>query len=139
MAYEIDPFEELERFLPKCSVSTIRMLFSGDSPLDPGEKVRLAEACTQLGKVGKSDGLADAVVTRGEKRVAKGTLSFPACGSTRSLAYEKDALKEAVAKRLLPKKDHPEAWRISRGGGQVKAEVGPSVIHVPPTPTSPRS
>ena len=35
MAYTIDPYAELERFLPKRTVSTIRMLMSGDSPLLP--------------------------------------------------------------------------------------------------------
>ena len=44
-------------------------------------------------------------------------------------AYEKDALATKAAERLLPKSKYPQAWRISRGGGQVKAEVGPQFIN----------
>ena len=75
MAYTIDPYAELERYLPVRTVSTIRMLFSGDSPLSPGEKIRLSAACSALGKDGNSTGLADIVALKGMKRVAKGTVT----------------------------------------------------------------
>lgn len=45
MPYEIDPYAELERYLSTRQVATMRMLFSGDSPLSPGHKYRLAAAC----------------------------------------------------------------------------------------------
>ena len=125
MAYEIDPFAELERFLPKRQVSTMRMLFSGDSPLTPGQKVRLGKACALLGKDGEQTGLADIVALKGEKRVAKGTLIDAGVRFFVEPRYEKPALKDKVARSLLPATKYPEAWRTSRGGGQVKAEVGP--------------
>ena len=125
MAYTIDPFAELERFLPRRQVSTMRMLFSGDSPLSPGQKVRLAEACTLLGRDGKKTGLADIIALKGEKRVAKGTVIDAGVRFYIEPKYEEPALKEKVAMSLLPPAKHPEAWRTKRGGGQVKAEVGP--------------
>ena len=125
MAFTIDPYAELEQFLPKRTVSTIRMLFSGDSPLSPGQKVRLGEACNALGKDGKAVGLSDIVALKGEKKIAKGNVFDAGVRFYVEPAYEKDALSTKVAEKLLPKAKHPEAWRISRGGGQVKAEVGP--------------
>ena len=129
MAYTIDPYEELEQFLPKRTVSTIRMLFSGDSPLSPGQKIRLSAACSALGKDGNGTGLADIVALKGMKRVAKGTVTDAGVRFYVEPPYEKDALATKTAEKLLPKAKHPEAWRISRGGGQVKAEVGPQFIN----------
>ena len=125
MAYTIDPFAELERFLPKRQVSTIRMLASGDSPLSPGEKVRLAKAFAKLGRDVEKLGLADIVALKGEKRVAKGNLVDAGVRFFVESEYEEAVLNEQVAMSLLPKKEHPAAWRVKRGGGQVKAEIGP--------------
>ena len=125
MAYTIDPFAELDRFLPKRTVSTIRMLFSGDSPLSPGQKVRLGEAFNALGKDGKATGLSDIIALKGVKKVARGNVIDAGVRFYVDPAYEKDALTVKVAENLLPKVKYPEAWRLSRGGGQVKAEVGP--------------
>ena len=125
MAYEIDPYVELERYLPVRTVSTIRMLMSGDSPLSPGRKVRLGEALIILGKGEKESGLDDAVALKGIKRIARGTFVDEGCRFYQTAEYEKPALKTKVAERLLPEKKHPEARRTSRGGGQVKAEIGP--------------
>ena len=85
MASTIDPFAELEQFLPKRTVSTIRMLFSGDSPLSPGQKVCLSAACSALGRDGNATGLADIVALKGDKKIAQG---------------------------LLPKAKSPQAWRV---------------------------
>ena len=125
MAYTIDPFAELERYLPVRTVSTIRMLMSGDSPLSPGDKVRLGVACSMIGKDEHATGLSDMVALKGMKRIAKGTIVDKGCRFYQEPAYEKDALNTKVAEKLLPKAKYPQAWRISRGGGQVKAEVGP--------------
>ena len=125
MAYTIDPYAELEQFLPKRTVSTIRMLFSGDSPLSPGQKVRLSEACAKLGRDNKGTGPADIIALKGQKRVSRGTVVDAGVRFFVEPEYEEDALREKVAMDLLPKKQHPQAWRIKRGGGQVKAEIGP--------------
>lgn len=123
MAYEIDPYAVLEQFLPRRQVSTIRMLLSGDSPLNPGQKVQLGEAMSALGKDSKSTGLSDVVATKGEKRVAKGTVVIDGVRFFVEPRYEKPALAIKVAEKLLDPKKYPQAWRTSRGGGQVKAEV----------------
>ena len=44
MAYEIDPFAELEIFLPTRQVNNIRKLLGPDSLLSPGKKVRAGKA-----------------------------------------------------------------------------------------------
>ena len=127
MAYTIDPYAELEAFLPKRTVSTIRMLFSGDSPLSPGQKIRLAEACAVLGRGGKATGLADIVALKGEKRILKGNVTDAGVRFFVEPKYAEDALRDTIAQELLPKAKFPQAWRIKRGGGQVKAEIGPPV------------
>ena len=125
MAYTVDPYEELERFLPARTVSTIRMLFSGDSPLSPGQKVRLGKSFEVLGKDEQSTGLADIVALKGAKRVASGRVFDAGCRFYQEPEYEKPALKIKVAEKLLDAKKYPQAWRTSRGGGQVKADIGP--------------
>lgn len=125
MAYEIDPYAELERFLPKRTVSTIRMLFSGDSPLSPGEKVRLSAACAQLGREGNKVGLADIVALKGMKRIARDNVVDAGVRFYQEPPYEKPALATKTAESILDPKKYPHAWRTSRGGGQVKAEIGP--------------
>ena len=125
MPYEIDPFEELERFLPKRQVATMRMLFSGDSPLDPGDKFRLSAACGQLGRDGNKSSIADVTALKGLKRLARGDVVYAGVRFYVEPAYEKQALITKVAEGLLPEKKYPQAWRTSRGGGFVKGDIGP--------------
>ena len=125
MAYTIDPYAELERFLPKRTVSTIRVLMSGDSPLSPGDKVRLGAAWTMIGKDEQATGLSDMLALKGIKRIARGTIVDQGVRFYQEPPYSMDALAIKAAEKLLPKAKHPEAWRISSGGGQVKAEIGP--------------
>ena len=125
MPYEIDPFEELERYLPRKQVATMRMLFSGDSPLGPGDKFRLAAACGQLGRDGNKTSIADITALKGLKRLGRGNVVDAGVRFCIEPAYEKPALATKVAEGLLPEKEYPQAWRISRGGGYVKGEIGP--------------
>lgn len=125
MAYEIDPFEELERFLSKRQVSVVRMLFSGDSPLSPGEKMRVAEACSILGRNGKKAAIADITALKGVKRLSRGNVVDAGVRFDVEPEYARPALIDKVARELLPKNQYPQAWRTSKGGGYVKAEVGP--------------
>ena len=125
MAYTIDPYAELERHLPKSQVKRIRRLFGPDSELSGGEKIRAGAAFSQIGRGGNRDGIADIVALKGEKRIARGNVSDAGVRFFVEPAYEEDALREKVAMSLLPKAELPEAWRVKRGGGQVKAEIGP--------------
>ena len=125
MAYTIDPYEELERYLPVRTVSTIRMLMSGDSPLSPGGKVRLGAAWSMIGKDEQATGLSDMVALKGMKRIAKGTIVDKGVRFYQEPRYEKPALATKTAEAILDPKKYPHAWRTSRGGGQVKAEIGP--------------
>ena len=125
MPYEIDPFEELERHLPHRQVATMRMLFSGDSPLGPGDKVRLAAACSQLGRNGHKTGIADITALRGLKGLARGNVTDAGVRFFIEPAYSQPALATKVAEGLLPQNKYPQAWRTSSSGGFVKGEVGP--------------
>ena len=118
MAYTIDPFAELERVLSKHQVNNIRRLLGPDSPLSPGEKVRLGVACDQIGRDVKAEGL-------GEIKLVRGKATDAGVRFYIEPAYSRPALKEAVAISLLPQAKYPQAWRVSTGGGQTKAEVGP--------------
>ena len=125
MAYTIDPYAELARFLPKRTVSTIRMLMSGDSPLPPGDKVRLGAAWSMIGKDEQAAGLSDMLELKGIKRIARGTIVDQGVRFYQEAPYEKPALVIKTAEAILDPKKYPQAWRTSRGGGQVKAEIGP--------------
>ena len=104
-----------------------RCCSAATAPSALGQKVRLSEACAKLGRDNKETGPADIIALKGQKRVAKGTVVDAGVRFFVEPEYEEDALREKVAMDLLPKKQHPQAWRIKRGGGQVKAEIGPLV------------
>ena len=125
MPYEIDPFEELERYLSTRQVATLRMLFSGDSRLGPGDKFRLAAACAQLGRDGNKTAVADITALKGLKRLARGNVSDAGVRFYIEAAYARPALATKVAEGLLPENQYPQAWRTSSGGGFVKGEIGP--------------
>ena len=118
MSYEIDAFAELERFLPKRQVNSIRRLLGPDSPLTPGQKVCLGVACDRIGRDVKAEGLTEIKMVRRKAEDAGVRLYVEP-------TYSKPALVEKVAMSLLPEAKYPQAWRTSSGGGQTKAEVGP--------------
>ena len=118
MAYEIDPFAELKRFLPTRQVNNIRKLLGPDSPLSPGEKVRAAKAFDRIDKDLEREGVGEIKLAKGEKRDAGVRFYIEP-------PYSKPALREKVAMSLLPATKCPQAWHTSSGGGQVKAEVSP--------------
>ena len=70
MAYEIDPFAELESFLPTRQVNNIRKLLGPDSRLSPGKKVRAGKAFDGIDKDLKHEGVGEIKLAKGEKRDA---------------------------------------------------------------------
>ena len=118
MAYTIDPFAELERVLPKRQVANIRKLLGPDSALSPGRKIRVGAALDAIHKVFETEGISEVQLTKGSAHDA-GVAFYTAP------TYSTPKIREKVAESLLPQEKYPQAWRVSSGGGQVKADVGP--------------
>ena len=122
MPYTIDPKQELRHAFSARLASAIVGLTTGAKALSPGVKIRVAAALKKvagaLEKQAKSDvGLSDKKPSLTDAGVIFNLIP----------RAETWAIKEDVAAQLLPRKDHPEAWRISKTGGNVSATVaGPA-------------
>ena len=80
-----------------------------------------------IGKDEQAAGLSDMLELKGIKRIAKGTIVDQGVRFYQEAPYVKAGAGDQDRREAIldPKAKYPQAWRTSRGGGQVKAEIGP--------------
>ena len=120
MAYTIDPAQELRHAFSKRLAAKIIGLTGKAQGLSPGYKVRLAAALKKIAGVLEKQAKADASLSARKPSVVIDGVRFTLVPKSSEWVID-----VAHCELLFPKHTHPEAWRMSSRGGNVKTEVSP--------------
>lgn len=120
MAYSVDPGQELRRVFSARLTNTVLGLITGKQPLSCGAKVRVASALKKIAAALEKQARIEADCTGRRRSHVDAGVHFYLVPPSEDWVIRPD-----VAAQLISREDHPEAYRLSRTGGNVKTEIGP--------------